>query len=468
VSKKREVLFLLPDCPGYYTQLCYCLGLELKKKGYTAIFAATTPFYEKFKKVNLSEVGKVYYLDKFLELKIEEEEYKSFEIDHWSYYARYSRQSYFFKKHINNLNVLKKTKLFFQKIIDENTIGLVFSEIVSNSFLYLAHQRAKANEIPFFGLLGARIPYHYNIQIDVVGNEMLINENAPKEYVPTDAVLDYMTISQFGGLFDRKSSMVKPSFIKELIQFITIKPVYSLETGYTKSFLLKVYRIALKRIFSDFIFRRLYNIFEKEVNINQEKIYVVYPLHVYPEASTSVFAKYYDGNEYNLIKNIAFSLPENSVLVVKEHKNNVGTYKKTFYDSIKLLPNVLLLDPYYNLKDNLEKFDAVVTLSSTVGFEALTKDIPVLTLGEVSFQKYPGSTKINSYSELEKNLKQIQKKNPATKKNETYNIYAKVCFPGSFNYMDGNCLNEKNVELLLVPVVDYFNNEKLNTYHNDV
>ena len=322
MSKKKEVLFLLPDCPGFYTQLCYSMGLELKKKGYTAIFAATSPFYEKFKKVNLSEVGKVYYLDQFLEQKIDEKQYKQFEIDHWSYYASYSRQSYFFKKHMNSLDVLRKVKLFFQRIIDENSIGLIFSEIVSNSFLYLAHQQATANKIPFFGLLGARIPYHYNIQIDVVGNEMLINANAPKEYVPTDAVLDYMKISQFGGLFDRKSSMVKPSFIKELFQFITIKPVYSLETGYTKSFLLKVYRIALKRIFYDFIFRRLYNVFEKDVKVIPDKTYVVYPLHVYPEASTSVFAKYYDGNEYNLIKNLAFSLPENSVLVVKEHKNN--------------------------------------------------------------------------------------------------------------------------------------------------
>lgn len=464
----REVLFLLPDCPGYYTHLCYKLGNALKKKGYTPIFASTTPFYEKFKKVNLSDVGKVYYLDAFLKQDINESEYEKFEIDNWSYYASYSRQTYFFKRHLNDITSLKKTKLFFQKIFSENNIGLVYSEIVSNSFLYLAHQQASANQIKFFGLLGARIPYHYNIQIDVVGNEMMINPNAPKEYIPTDAVLDYMKISQFGGLFDRKSSLVKPSFIKELLQFVSLKPVYSHETGYTKSFLLKVYRIAFKRIVADFIFRKFSNTFELDLKTDTNKVYVVYPLHVYPEASTSVFAKYYDGNEYNLIKNLAFSLPQNAVLVVKEHKNNVGTYSKAFYKKIKQLPNVVLLDPYYNLKDNLDKFDAVVTLTSTVGFEALTKGVPVYTMGEVSFQKYPGSIKINSYLELEEHMKNLKKKVIKEGKNETYNIYAKVCFPGSCNYMDGNCLHEKNIELLLEPVEHYLNSNILNTYRNDL
>jgi CDP-glycerol glycerophosphotransferase (TagB/SpsB family) len=464
---KGSILFLLPDCPGYYTELCYHMGLVLKQKGYTPLFAATTPFYERFKKIDLSEVGKVFYLDEFLQQDLNESEYENYAIDNWSYYASFSRQTYYFKKQLNNISVFKKTKLFFDKIIKQNNVDILFSEIVSNSFLYLAHQQASANNIPFFGLLGARIPSHYNIHIDVVGNQMLLNKKAPETYVPTDEVLDYMKSSQFGGLFDRKSSMTKPGFLKELFQFLTLRSVNSFETGNTKWFLLKVYRIAFKRIFADKLFRNVYKIFEQELDIPKEKIAVVYPLHVYPEASTSVFAKYYDGNDYNLIQNIAFSLPTNAVLVVKEHKNNVGTHSLEFYRKIKKLPNVILLDPYYKLKDNLEKFDAVVTLSSTVGFEALTMNIPVYTLGEVSYQNYPGSIKIRSYTQLEEELSKIHKRRNTNEQSQAYNIYAKVCFPGNFNYMDVACLNPKNLELLVEPITDFLNSKELTIYHND-
>jgi CDP-glycerol glycerophosphotransferase (TagB/SpsB family) len=209
-------------------------------------------------------------------------------------------------------------------------------------------------------------------------------------------------------------------------------------------------------------------IFEMDVKFDPNKIYVVYPLHFYPEASTSIFAKYYDGNEYNIIKNIAFSLPENAVLVVKEHKSNVGNNTKEFYKKIKQLPNVILLTPYYSLKDNLPQFDAVVTISSTVGFEALTLDIPTYALGEIFYQHYPGCNKITSYADMDEKLNKLEKKKVSGTKNQTFNLYSKMCYKGSFNYMDANCLNETNVQLLAKPLADYLNTGKLTKHRNDI
>lgn len=467
MNNSKGVLFLLPDCPGYFTDLCYKMGETLKTKGYTPVFASTSPFYENFKKIDLNEVGKVYYLDVFLEKNIEKGKYEKFPIDHWSYYPSFSRQSYFLGEPLNDINTFKKTKLFFQTIFEENNISLLFSEVVSNSFLYLAHELGVVNNIPFFGILGARIPYHFNVHIDVVGNKVLINKDAPEEYIPINAAPDYMKNSQFGGLFDREYSLVSFSFLKELFQFVFLKHFYSLETRNTKSFLLKYYKTVVKRIVLDFYFSKILKIFQKEVKFETDKIYVTYPLHVYPEASTSVFAKYYDGNEFNLIKNIAFSLPENAVLVVKEHKNNVGTNSRLFYKRIMQLPNVILLDPYFNLRDNIGNFDLVITLSGTVGFEALTKGVPTYVLGEVFYQKYPQVEKIISYFELEEKLKKIKKKSAAIDTQQPYNIYSKICFPGSFNYMSPSCLNEENLLLLLKPMLDYLETGNLATQINN-
>jgi hypothetical protein len=464
--KKKSILLLLSDCPGYFTSLFYKMGEVLKAEGYNPVFVSTTPFYEKFKKVQLSQVGKVYYLDEFLKTPLEPADYQDFRIDHWSYFSSFARQTYFFKKHLNNLDAYRKARLFFKKIIEENDAALLVSEGVSNSFLYLAHQQASAANIPFFGIIGSRLPFHYNVNIDVVGNEALVNTDAPAEYAPTNEAPDYMNNSQYGGLFD-KDSYFSISFLKELVQFALLKNYSSIETGKTKTFVTKVYKIAYRRIFSDFFFRKILNVYQKTLVFDPGRIYVIYPLHFYPESSTSVWAKYYDGNEYDVIKNAAFSLPENAVLVVKEHKTNMGNNSLNFYKKIKQLPNVVLLDPYYNLKENLEQFDAAITLSGTVGFEALTKNVPVYVLGEIFYQRYPGCHKITSYHELEEKLSVLGKKVAPGDKNETFNRYARISFPGSFNYMSTNCLNDANVRLLLNPLVSYLKNGILKTHHNN-
>ncbi len=466
--KDRTIALILPDCPGFFPELFYKLAEEIKKNGFEVVFISTSPFYERFKKVDLSKVAKVYYLDEFLKRDIPKEKYEHFPINNWSHYASFSRQSYFFGHPLNSHNALKKTKLFYQTIYDEHNVVLQISEGVSNSFIYLAHEQGAKNNIPYFGLMGARIPYHFNVHVDVTGNEVLVNEEAPPEYTPTNEVPDYMKNSQFGGLFDKEYSFFSFSFIKELLHFLFLKRSVSLETGNTKHYILKAYKISFRRIAADFYYNKVLKLFAPRVEFKKNKTYVVYPLHFYPEASTSIFAKYYDGNEFNLIKNIAFSLPENVVLVVKEHKSNVGNNSKAFYRNIKQLPNTILLTPYYNLKENLPNFDAVVTLSSTVGFEALTMDIPTYPLGEIFYQNYPGSIKINSYAELDEKLSKIEKKKPATGKNQTFNLYSKMCFPGSFNYMDKSCTNEQNLKLLLKPVFDFLKTGTMKTHHNNI
>lgn len=463
---KKVVAFLLPDCPGYFTELFYRMGLALKAHGATPVFLATTPYYERVKKVDLNKAGPVYYLNEYLQKQQQPSEYQHHAIDNWSNYASYSRQTYFYGKSLNTPQTFKRVKAFFSTVFKENDVKLLISEGVSNSFLYLSHQVATDLNIPYFGYMGARIPYHFNIHTDVTGNEVLVNKEATT-YTPTNEIPDYMKNSQFGGLFDKGYSLFSFSFVKELLHIATTPTFRSLEIGNSKTYLYKVYKIAFKRIFYDKYFNKILKIFEPDVKFSKERIFVVYPLHFYPEASTSIFAKYYDGNELNLIKNIAFSLPENATLVVKEHKSNVGNNTKAFYEAIKQLPNTILLSPYFPLKDNLNKFDAVVTLSSTVGFEALTMNVPVYPLGEIFYQNYPGSFKINSYAELDAAMRSITKNTNQKPSDTAYALYSQICYKGSFNYMSPSCMSEANVDLLLKPAIEYLNGSPLVKHRND-
>lgn len=467
MDKNRGILFLLPDCPGYFTELFYKMGAALKDRGFTPLYASTTPFYEKFKKVDLAKVGKVFYLNQFLQASIDKKTYEHFPINNWSSYASFSRQTYYFGRPLNSAETLKKTKLFFQNIFDDHNVSLLISEGVSNVFLYLAHEQGSSNGIPYFGLMCSRIPYHFNVHLDVVGNEVLRNPKAETQNTYSNAVPEYMKNSKFGGLFDREYSFMSPNFFKEMFQFVFLKKYTSLETGNTKFFLLKVYLIALKRIIANFWFRNVLKVYEKEIKFNPNKAYVVYPLHFYPEASTSILAKYYDGNEFNLIRNIAFSLPERAILVVKEHSANVGNNSRQFYKQIRQLPNVILLDPNYNLKDNLSKYDAVVTLSSTVGFEALIVGVPVFVLGDVFYQKYEGCQKIGSFAELERHMSRINKRPALPQKTSAYDAYYQICYPGSFNYMSQSCVHEENVHLLLAPILEYLEKGEMLVHRHD-
>ena len=123
-----------------------------------------------------------------------------------------------------------------------------------------------------------------------------------------------------------------------------------------------------------------------------------------------------------------------------------------------MLPNTVLLDPYYPLKENIRNFDAAICLTSTVGFEALEQGIPVYLLGRVFYEEYPGCVKINSFEQLELCVSNI-KKNIAERNNDITELYHKSNFPGTFNYMNIKCLAEENIDNLISPILSYYGNK---------
>jgi CDP-glycerol glycerophosphotransferase (TagB/SpsB family) len=178
---------------------------------------------------------------------------------------------------------------------------------------------------------------------------------------------------------------------------------------------------------------------------------ILFPLQYRPEASTSVLARYF-GDDLELIKNIAFSLPARAVLYVKEHVSAVGLRDADFYREIASYPNVRVLHPDYPLAERLAGFDAVITLASTVGFEALQLGIPVLLLGRVFYGDRPGVTRVESFRQLDELVGSLTP-NVATPSDAALNWYRSFCFPGSFNYLDPAALTDANIDKLAAPLL---------------
>ncbi len=139
-----------------------------------------------------------------------------------------------------------------------------------------------------------------------------------------------------------------------------------------------------KRIIRSFLANRL---FEK-VDDNELGDFVFFPLHFQPEATTLVCAPHCL-NQVSVIEDIAKSLPVGCKLVVKEHHDSIGRRRIRDYLDIKTNWNVVLVGPKDNSLELVKKCKGVVTITSTVGLQALLLRKPVITLARVSYDACP-------------------------------------------------------------------------------
>ncbi|HEY1813783.1 MAG TPA: hypothetical protein VGG74_15635 [Kofleriaceae bacterium] len=115
--------------------------------------------------------------------------------------------------------------------------------------------------------------------------------------------------------------------------------------------------------------------------------YVLYPLHLQPEATTLVLAPYYL-NQLALIEDIAKSLPIGHWLYVKEHVISRGRWPLSFYEAIRRVPGVRLLSADEDAIALIRNAAAIAVITGTMGWEGILLDKPVVTFGRVFFNRY--------------------------------------------------------------------------------
>jgi hypothetical protein len=108
--------------------------------------------------------------------------------------------------------------------------------------------------------------------------------------------------------------------------------------------------------------------------------YVFYALQVEPETSTTVLAPEFN-NQMAIIDLIVKSLPADVLFVIKEHMPAVGRRPDDFYEWLSEIPNVRLAHPKSDAPSLARNAALVVTLTGTIGIEAATAGVPVLTFG---------------------------------------------------------------------------------------
>lgn len=108
--------------------------------------------------------------------------------------------------------------------------------------------------------------------------------------------------------------------------------------------------------------------FEK-INLSKSKPFVLFTLHHQPESSIDILGSYFS-NQIEIIRIISRSLPSTHELYVKEHRVSIGIRSTKYYQELKQIPRVRLIDPFANSHELIQKADLIFTISGTIAYEA--------------------------------------------------------------------------------------------------
>lgn len=127
---------------------------------------------------------------------------------------------------------------------------------------------------------------------------------------------------------------------------------------------------------------------------------IFYPLHQEPEATLNYMSEF-NANQVATIENIMKCLGPHQVLVVKEHPVDKGALLRPkfralreHYSAVRFLPAEV------HGREVLARCERVVTLTSTVGWEAALLGKSVCVLGEIFYDRLEGVRRIATWPEL--------------------------------------------------------------------
>ena len=176
--------------------------------------------------------------------------------------------------------------------------------------------------------------------------------------------------------------------------------------------------------------------------------YFLYPLHVQPEASINVLGAYYT-DQLNLIRQISLALPLGTLLYVKEHSAFIGKRESLkFYQSLKKVKNVRLIDPFQDPHPLVEKATAVLTISGTMGYEAILFKKPVILFGDPFYKIYKNCLIVENMKDLYHLLHKSRDFGRDIRDDDVDRFIAATfygLYRGNLFFEDENSLNEQNI-----------------------
>lgn len=141
--------------------------------------------------------------------------------------------------------------------------------------------------------------------------------------------------------------------------------------------------------------------------------FAFFALHHQPEMTTMILAPFWQ-DQVALIENIGRSLPVGMRLYVKEHVPMLGMRPIAYYERLRRIPNVVLVDPYASSLDLARRAAVVLTITGTIGIESLMLGTPLITFGRIFYNAVEGVRKVRAIEDLPRAIRDAMVDGPAS------------------------------------------------------
>lgn len=361
---------------------------------------------------------------------------KNFDDLSWKeFFPDYDRVPVFkwdYEKSVESMNQMYQ---FFNFVFKTEKPDVLIHEPPANLFSLMGYHFCRIKNVKYLGLIASRIEGRtdlYDLEYTYSKYKEYFNKvnNIPQEdrelavnfldkFLKHEKLPAYMKAHSISG-----TTRIK-NYFKRGIENLPFWIKYISERNKFKNFDFDTEKRMKHSIFYplESIKIKIKKILNKGVydNPQDDDKFFLFPLHIQPEASTSVLATYFY-DQVNTVKNIAFSLPFPYKLYVKEHPVVRGDRPFNFYKKLKMLPNVVLISPSEDTQSLINNSQGIVTLTSTIGMESALIGKPTYVLGNVFYSYHPFCRKIKNFDELREEIKKDLNKHLDRSNLENINI----------------------------------------------
>ena len=379
--KKDKILFWLENHTSHFG-IAKALADQYECESYGLIACSPKQnfFYKEQKLINFKKTWflrdhvnlkkyifdskKLEYFEKKYSLPLQKIIYSDRSFYKYNFYHKFSNEQIY--------SIILDELELYEKILDEINPDFVVMRTPEFQDIDLFYELCKSKQIPLLILTSARIGSRYTITS---------NPNSPILFDKSNTKIE---IKEFNDL-----KKYVDEFSKEHKKFLEDAQVKKPNIFKFLKLILSTYNSSNNNSYRD-IGKTSWNVIKKGVilsiktkirksfldkntrkNIDSQKAFAYFPLHMEPERSLLRKGQFYT-DQINVIKNVSQSLPVGMKLMVKEHPSMqlIGWRDKKFYQNIITLPNVELIHPSVKSSDMIKNSSVVITIASTTALES--------------------------------------------------------------------------------------------------
>lgn len=331
----------------------------------------------------------IFFEDSIESIKVEEKDILSIEKNKRYFQQHLVRERLFEVASLNELDgYIYKTYFYFKNFLIKNNVDIViFSDIPHGAYDCVLYEVAKMYGVKTLFFMPSfwddKTFIYENLEdIGVFNRTENVKFSLKKEYKKH---LPYM----------RKITPVE-KFLKKLEKYKNLEKVFQYRRDkkefYKKNFgyyfLINLGR-GILRCRNKLLYRKNLSKFFSD-NVNFDKKYVYFALHLQPEMTTDTLGgRYYD--QCLAIKQLSQIIPDDWRIVVKENpKQTYYMRDAEFFKRIKSIPKVLLVGKDVETYKLIEFSQFVSTITGTVGWEAISGGKCALVFGLAWYRFFNG------------------------------------------------------------------------------